>query len=458
MKKIVLFPKQTTVWDILEDQKNGILELLIGGGAWGSKTYTWCLRIIVNCLNFPWIRAGIWRSKLKTLRNTTLKTFTKILLNEFWFREWHEYKVTGTNDTKSPNTIQFFNGSEVLLVDLKFYPSLDENFDDLWSLELTIFFCDEVNQITEKAFQVISSRIWRRRNEEYGLKWALLMWCNPAKNRVFREFYKPQMDWTIPAHRKFVQVLAQDNPYCPKAYIEKLLLMPEGPMKQRLAFGNWLYDDNSLKLYKMDDLQSLFTNKGKEGEKYIIADVAWQWKDKTIFFVFEWRKVIDYRIELVSTPESVKAIFQQLWNLHVVKRQNWIYDWSWLWRGLSWLECKIFQWASSPIVDTSASQEEQEATKKAYNNLRSQCFCELAKYIKAWDLSIACDISWSEKDEIIEELDCIQLRKIDNDGPTQIIPKDEIKKLIWRSPDFADVLSMRVRFELWSNGTEPWFW
>jgi hypothetical protein len=53
------------------------------------------------------------------------------------------------------------------------------------------------------------------------------MGCNPAKNRVYTDFYKPQKTGTIQPHKKFIQILAKDNPYCPKSYIEKLELMPE---------------------------------------------------------------------------------------------------------------------------------------------------------------------------------------------------------------------------------------
>lgn len=456
-KKITLFPRQTTIRDCLTDQTNGVLELLIWGWAWWAKTFTGDLRIATMALNYPWTRRAIWRSKLKTLRTTTLKTLTsKILKPYFWFVEWHHYTITGANDNQSPNTLKFYNGSEIILVDLKFYPSLDPEFEDLWSLELTWAFVDEVSQICKEAYETLSMRVWRRRNKEYGLKPMLLMSCNPAKNRVYNIFYKPQKSWTILPHQKFIQVLAKDNLNLEEEYKQKLELMPPWPLRERYL-GNRDYDDNTLKIYKFDDLVSLFTNKGKSGEKYIIVDVAWEWKDKTIVTVREWRKIVDCYIERVSTPESVKNIMIALWNYRNVKRQNWIYDWSGLWRGLTGLECKVFQWGSSPIVKDGTSQEEQEATKKAYNNLRSQCFFELAKYIKSWDLSLACDKLEAEKDTIIEELDCIQYRNIDKDGPSQIIPKAEIKKLIGRSPDRADVLSMRLYFELCS-WNEPTFW
>ena len=58
------------------------------------------------------------------------------------------------------------------------------------------------------------------------------------------------------------------------------------------------------------------------------------------------------------------------------------------------------------------------------------------------------NISEDLQTRIIEELDVIQAWKIEKDWPLQIIPKDEIRKILWRSPDLADTISMRVYFEL----------
>ena len=445
--KIRLFKKQTEVRDILFDQANPVLELLIGGGAGGSKTFTGCLRLVTMCLNFPWTRRALWRSKMKTLKMTSLKTLTKLLKNDFWLIEWKQYKISGANDPQSPNTLKFWNWSEIILIDLKYYPSLDPDFDDLWSLELTGGFIDEAVQISHKAYQVFSSRIGRRKNNEYWLKPMLLMSCNPWKNWVYQDFYKPQKAWTIEKHKKFIQILATDNPYCPEWYIEKLSLMPDWPMKQRLYFGNWEYDDDTNKIYAFRDIQSIFTNPWQTGEKYIIADVAWTWNDDTIVTVRDWRKIIEYIIENKSTPETVKALMTRKQVEYSVKTSNMLYDWTWLWRGLRGLGCEIFQGASSPIEDKDSTEQEKEVLKKTYKNLRSQCFFMLAKWIKDWSLSIVCD-DGDVKTRIVEELDVIQQRNIEKDWPLQIIPKEEIKKIIWHSPDFADVISMRVYFEL----------
>ena len=446
MKTIELFPKQTEVRDILTDQESPILELLIWWWAWWSKTFIWDLREIYMSLTYPWTRRGLWRSKMKTLRNTSLKTMTMILKNYFWFTEGKEFKITWSNDPQTPNTLKFFNGSEILLLDLKYYPSLDPDFDDLWSLELTWWFIDEAVQITSKAYQVFSSRIGRRRNEELGLKPMLLLSCNPWKNRVYQEFYKPQKNWTIENHKKFIQILAKDNPHV-QDYVKKLSLMPDWPLKQRLFYWNREYDDDENKVYSYRDLQSIFTNEWIGGEKYIVCDVAWTWKDSTIIYVFDWRRIIETIVEDKSTPESVKNLILMKKQEHNVKLKNIVYDGSWLWRGLSGLGCEIFQWWSKPIPTKDATEQEKEWLNKTYLNLRSQCFFMLAKRIKDGSLSIK-NIDDDLQTRIIEELDSIQAWKIEKDWPLQIIPKDEIKKLIWRSPDCADAISMRVYFEL----------
>ena len=54
----------------------------------------------------------------------------------------------------------------------------------------------------------------------------------------------------------------------------------------------------------------------------------------------------------------------------------------------------------------------------------------------------------NDRENIIEELDVIKQKNPDKWGKLQIITKEEIKELIWRSPDFADSIAMRMWFEL----------
>ena len=50
--------------------------------------------------------------------------------------------------------------------------------------------------------------------------------------------------------------------------------------------------------------------------------------------------------------------------------------------------------------------------------------------------------------DLFEELDATQQTDNSQDGKKAIIPKSEIKEMLGRSPDFADILMMRMFFEL----------
>ena len=155
------------------------------------------------------------RSKLDNLKKTTLNTFFDVC-KEFELIAGVDYTYNAQS-----NIVKFNNGSEIILKDLFQYPS-DRNFDSLGSLEITAAFIDEANQVTEKAKQIVSSRL-RYKLDEYNLTPKLLLTCNPAKNWVYSNFYKPQKENRLPEYRKFIQALVDDNKHISKHYKEQLL-------------------------------------------------------------------------------------------------------------------------------------------------------------------------------------------------------------------------------------------
>ena len=145
------------------------------------------------------------------------------------------------NYNSQNSTINFTNGSQILLKDLFLYPS-DPNFDSLGSLEITGAFIDECNQIVHKAWQIVLSRC-RYKLKEFGLTPKILGTCNPAKNWTYKEFYNPNKNNTLPNNRKFIQALPTDNDNLPQSYLDSLLSLDK-VSKERLYFGNWEYDDD----------------------------------------------------------------------------------------------------------------------------------------------------------------------------------------------------------------------
>ena len=85
-----------------------------------------------------------------------------------------------------------------------------------------------------------------------------------------------------------------------------------------------------------------------------------------------------------------------------------------------------------------------------YQNLKTQCYYKLAEKVNTAQIGIECN-DINVKNFIIEELEQVRTKDADKDNKLQILPKDSIKDIIGRSPDYADALAMRMYFEIDGN-------
>ena len=422
-------PKQSTAIRHLFDNETS--ELLFGGGAGGGNSYIGCAWIIYSCLKYKGIRCLIGRSKLDNLKKTTLNTFFEVC-KEWGLKSNKDYAFNGGS-----NIITFYNGSEVMLKDLFHYPS-DANYDSLGSLELTMAFIDECNQITQKAKAILSSRI-RYKLDEHNLIPKLFMSCNPAKNWVYNEFYLPNKQGVLPKYRKFVQALASDNVHISKHYEEQLLKLDE-ISKQRLLYGNWEYDDSEDKLIEYDAILNMYENNAVEsGDKYISADVARFGKDKTV--IIYWNGLRAEKIKVLDTNTITEAaeLIQGMQRTEGVPLGNIIVDDDGVGGGLrDIIRCKGFQNGGKPINGEN------------YQNLKTQCYYKLAEYINSGKIHLQTN-NTQIKDYLTKELEQVRRDKIDKDTKLAILPKEKVKQIIGRSPDYSDALMMRMWYELKPN-------
>ncbi|MGR3221300.1 MAG: LAGLIDADG family homing endonuclease [Candidatus Anammoxibacter sp.] len=311
-----LTKKQTKALDLLEDKIT--IEILFGGGAGGAKSVLGCYWILKGCLKYPSSRWVIGRWKRKHLYETTLKTF------------WEVCKMQGVNTShynfnSIAGTITFFNGSEILLKDLFLYPA-DPEFDSLGSLEITGAFIDEANQVSIKAKTILKSRI-RYKLDEFKIIPKILYTCNPAKNWVYSEFYKPFVQGSLSIKKAFVKALVGDNPFISVHYVEMLKDLPKIQM-ERLFYGNFEYDDDPATLIDMDSCTDYFNNEHvkQEGRKYITADIARKGKDKTVVRVWHgWVVVERHEMKVSKVTESADMI-RLLANKHEVPMSQTVVD------------------------------------------------------------------------------------------------------------------------------------
>ena len=401
-------------------------ELLYGGAAGGGKSFLLVAYAIITSLKYPGVRGLIGRSKLDALKKTTLNTFFDVC------SQWNIKSGEHYTYNAQSNIIKFYNDSEILLKDLFLYPS-DANFDSLGSLELTYACIDEANQITEKAKNVLSSRL-RYKLDEYGLIPKLYMSCNPAKGWVYN-IYKNSRDNTLPQHKKFIQALVSDNKHISKHYTAQLNKLDE-ISKARLLRGDWEYDDSKDALIEYDAIINMFSNVVPTGDKYITADIARFGKDKTAIFYWNGLQVAEVVVLDMSSMVDVANKIREIQQREGVKLSNIIVDEDGVGGGAKdILRCKGF------VNNSKAIRGEN------YANLKTQCYYKLADLINKGQIGISTnDIRF--KEAMIQELEQVRRVNMDKDTKLAIMSKDKIKDLIGRSPDYSDALMMRCYYEL----------
>ncbi len=414
---------------------------MYGGGAGGGKSHLGCAWALYLCIKYPGIRGLFGRTVLKSLKESTLLTFFQVC------REWGIRKDVHFSYNSIEGIIKLFNGSEIYLKDLAFYPS-DPEFDRLGSTEYTFAFLDEASQMILKVKNIIMSRL-RYKLVEFGLKPKLLIASNPAKNFLYYEFYKPAMAKKLPPYRKFVPALVGDNPYMPAIYIENLKKLDK-ISKQRLLYGNWEYDDDPAKLMEYNKIQDIFTNTFvEEGEKYITADLAMQGRDN--FIVAVWSGM---RCKIIGVDKATGNLVKNL-----IKEKA----------GGKEIEDDLKRIAEAEKVPRSQIAPDSggmgsylesymegikpfDGARKAYSNefrnLRAECYFKLAEVVNKGELYIDCEDPII-KETIIEELEQIKRDSLDKDDQKKkVVSKELIKDMLGRSPDFADVLMQRMLFEV----------
>jgi hypothetical protein len=419
-----LSEKQTQAIDLIEDNKTK--EIIYGGGAGSGKTALGVYSILKNALKYDGSRWLIGRAVLKTLKETTLNSFYDVTRMQGLKAGTH-YQFNAQS-----NIITFQNGSTILLKDLFQYPS-DPHFDELGSLEITGAFVDECNQITEKAWNIVKSRI-RYKIDEFGLIPKMLGTCNPAKGWVYNNFYKPHKEGKLQEDKAFIQALAIDNPFISPHYIESLKTL-DNQSRERLLFGNWEYDDNDNALIQYDKIIDLFTNEHiPAGKGYISADIARFGKDKTLIMVWSGFRVIEIHKLSQKATNEVAAYIKHLAKKHSIPYSQIICDEDGVGSG-------VVDYGFKGFVNNS------KALTGNYINLKSECYYKLAELINqagVWVITEDVTI----KKELTEELEWVQRHNADKDGKLAVLPKDKVKEHLGRSPDISDALMMRMWFEL----------
>lgn len=425
--------KQQQALEILTDKDT--TEFLFGGGAGGSKTWTGCSWLLFSCLAYPGSKWFVGRKELKILRETVLQTMYKVI--RAYEIPQSDFKYNGQD-----HYLQFNNGSRIDFLTLAQEPS-DPLFERYGSLEFTGGWLEEAGEAPFDSYDTLKTRIGRHMNDEYNLCPKLFITCNPKKNWLKSVFFDKEADGTLEPDKKFLQALVQDNPFIEKNYQKQLEKTTDKSKRARLLLGEWDYEDSPDQLMQFEVISDLFNNTHVSGNgRYITADVARLGKDNTVVRVWEGWKVIKTatwgQVLTTVTADRIKAIAKE----YRIPVSRIIVDEDGLGSGIvDMLHCKGFVNNSSPL--------KVKGVKPNFANLKAQCYYHFADMVNKGEVWVQDYGTERDKELTIEELEVIRAKDVDKDRKLQIIPKDQMKLILGRSPDYADSLMMRSYFDLY---------
>lgn len=315
-KRNRILPKQRKAYARLKDRETRFI--LYGGAAGGGKSWLGCEWLMQCGYYLPGTRWFIGRNNLKDTRESVLVTWGKVAAAH----NFGQYKY---ND----NGIRFDNGSEVLFLDLTYYPQKDPMFERLGSKEFTGGWIEEAGEVNFGAFDTLKTRVGRHLNAENGLPPKILITCNPKKNWLYKDFYKPWRAGTLEADKAFIPALPKDNDYLTEEYLDNLRSIQDKARKQRLLFGVWEYDDDPNSLIQYDAIVDAFNNDHVPEDKnnrYMTIDVAMQGSDLFVIAVWYGFVLADLFTADKSTGKSIIDDINRMRVKHQVRPGRIVYD------------------------------------------------------------------------------------------------------------------------------------
>jgi phage terminase large subunit len=410
--------------------------ILTGGAISTAKSYGLAQIFISMSMQFPRTRYGIFRKNLTVLKRTTYQTFRKVAF-DYGLLEGQHYKAN-----RSEMYWEFNNGSTIYFSELD--ETKDPDFNKVKGLELTAAGIDEVNEIAQEGYDIVSSRVGRENHN--GEPQFVLSTCNPSDNWVKDRFYTPWIKNKLPADHLFIPSLPRDNPHNSQEYLDALDRMPI-QFKKRYVEGNWDYVDDANALFPNHVLDRMMVaSVPKAGLKTIGVDVSREGGDKTVFSLFIGDTLTDLlepevdrsdvapisdliADELILYMQKNLVGYQQVW-IDAVGNGGGVVD-SMRRRG--------YYVNSFKSGEKSTDLHEDETPK--YDMLRSERYYKMAQAGTQGKLKIWKHCPW------VEELrrDLLAHTYEVTDKQFIVESKTKMKKRLGRSPDFADAVVMGWR-------------
>lgn len=419
-------------------------DIVFGGAKGGSKSFTGGKLIFGDALIYPETYYFIARNKLSDLIRFTVPSIHEV------FQDWEIDITKYAKFNGQYNYYELYNKARVYLLDAAYMPS-DPLYMRFGSMQFTRGWGEETGEWDEAAKNNLQASVGRWKNDVYKLVPKFFQTCNPSKNYLYREYYKKWKAGTLESWKRFIQALPTDNKMLPSGYIEQLQRTLSASEKERLLFGNWEYDDDPATLIDYEKACEVFTNTHikKEGRKCITSDIARLGGDRIV--IIDWWGF--YGVVTAYQREKLNVTTTRIDNHRSkmgIGKSDVLVDSDGMGSGVEDFggfkgfvnNARPLPDPKNPIRDRKTGQPQPEN----FDNLKSQCGYRMAERININGIYLECE-EWM-KPLIIEEFEQVKQKALDSDMKKGLMPKDEIKERIGRSPDFWDAILEREYFEL----------
>lgn len=258
--------------------------------------------LVSSCIRFPDIRAVVARKTLKSLKESTFNTIKKVC-REWGFKENKHYKINSLE-----GTLTFWNNSVIILKEMADIPS-DPQFERFGSSEYTIAFVDEVSEISERAVEVLFSRLRWRVAETFKTP-RMLMTTNPCTTWVRSRFVQDNEGEPVLCNpgEAYLPFSVFDNPdtMFVQTYVAALNKISDPATKERLLWGNWDFveSNESAAYWKFDGNKHLIM--GLKEKAYVpLRPVIVSWDFNVSPFMSTLSFQVDYDHKKLYVLEEI---------------------------------------------------------------------------------------------------------------------------------------------------------
>lgn len=426
----------TQIWEANKTQEqifdavfSGIYRYIMCGGSIRSGKTIGDLKVLyVLCKIFPGSRWAVVRESSPTLKRTTLPSFWRTCPQPFFHPN---------NFNRQDLTATATNGSQIMFISESY--SDDPDLMRFGGLEVNGFVLEQAEEVQPQTFYKCIERAGSWNMDPMPPPLVLLN-CNPHQGYVKQEFYNPHHKGTLKAPYKFIPALIENNKmHLSKEYLESLeQLKDKSPsLYRRMILGSWDAEDMTDQLISWNVLYACekeYVPEKRTATKSLGVDCARFGADASTWLLLEDFNVKEIvKIDTTTGPELCEKTERMIVANNVPHDRTFIDT-----VGLGGYAFDFLKKNGFNVQEFIAGAKPVEQFTEGgfqFADLNTQAGWNMKLGLESGKGGLITD------DELRQDLGAYAYG-VAGDKKLKMIPKDEIKKRIHRSPDKGDAYKM----------------